>query len=74
MECTKPIAFLIQSVDPTIHCRRSILLRRCIFTTRVESRDSPMECTKPIAFLIQSVDRSLSIRLILDTITKIGYD
>ena len=33
-----------------------ILPRRCICTTRVESRDSQMESTKTIAFPIQSVD------------------
>ena len=33
-----------------------ILPRRCICTTRVESRDSHMESTKTIAFPIQSVD------------------
>ena len=43
-------------VDSTIHCRRSILLRRCICTPRIESGDSQTESTKTIAFLIQSVD------------------
>ena len=38
------------------YCSRSILLRRCICTTRVESRDSQMESTKTIALAIHSVD------------------
>ena len=32
------------------------LLRRCICTTRVESRDSHMECTKTIALVVHSVN------------------
>ena len=45
-------------VDSTILCSRSILLRRCICPTRIESRDSQMESTKTIAFAIHSVDRT----------------
>ena len=56
MECTKTIALVVHSVDHPAFFPIDSLPRRCICTTRVESRDSQMESTKTIAFLIQSVE------------------
>ena len=82
--CDQPlglISFLPAfGVDPTILCRRSLLIRRCIYPPRIESRDSQTESTKTIAslsirlippafFLIHSFDRTLHMTPLRSTST-----